>query len=391
MHKRALVLVGGMRSLDMLKRLYIDNFLCLVNFELALDETNVLLGPNGCGKTAVLNALLILQKLIIRSAKIDDVMSTEDLTRWLKSDEQRFELDLAINEGTYHYALTIEHDRDRRRMRITEEELTHNSQTIFHFKLNKENGEAQAQLYRDDYSEGPAYPFNWSCSGIGALNERRDNQKLTEFKRAISNFVIVRPCPPIFQAEARSEDDHLDLHMENFVSWYRHASNENTRGMFTSFEDLRDAMPGFDSINLTESGENVRAMKIHFGGSDENRKEISFRLDELSDGQRLLVALYSLIHLSPRQTHLFLDEPANYLALREIQPFLAEIDEQCGDTLAQAVIISHHPVTIDYMAGASGRWFYRDSGTNPVRVSEKPGQVIDGLALSELVARGWER
>ena len=34
----------------MLKRLY--NFLCLVNFELTLDETNVLLGTNGSGKTS---------------------------------------------------------------------------------------------------------------------------------------------------------------------------------------------------------------------------------------------------------------------------------------------------------------------------------------------------
>ena len=105
----------------------------------------------------------------------------------------------------------------------------------------------------------------------------------------------------------------------------------------------------------------------------------------------LLVALYSLIHLAPSQTSLFLDEPDNYLALREIQPFLAKIEEQCGDTLAQAVILSHHPVTVDDMAGASGRWFYRDGGINPVRVSKEPEQVIDGLALSEIMARGWDR
>ena len=31
----------------MVTRLYVDNFRCLVNFELKLDETNILLGPNG--------------------------------------------------------------------------------------------------------------------------------------------------------------------------------------------------------------------------------------------------------------------------------------------------------------------------------------------------------
>ncbi|MCY4173647.1 MAG: AAA family ATPase [Cyanobacteria bacterium MAG CAR3_bin_5] len=370
----------------MLTRVYIDNFLCLVNFELELDETNVLLGPNGCGKTSVLRALSVLQQLIARSARIDEVMSTDDLTRWQSRNEQRFEINLTIQDNIYHYTLVAEHDRDRRRMRIIKELLTHNDHPIFDSK------DSNAQLYHDDYTEGPMYRFDWSRSGVGVLDARRDNEKLTEFKRAIARFIIVSPCPPLFQGEARNEDDVLDLHMKNFVSWYRHASQENMGGILTLFEDLRDAMPGFDSINLIESGENTRTMKARFHGGDEDRKTIPFRLNEISDGQRLLVALYSLIHLSPSQALLFLDEPDNYLALREVQPFLAKIDEQCGDTLAQAVILSHHPVTIDYMAGASGRWFYRDGGISPVRVRSEPEQeVIDGLSLSEMVGRGWER
>lgn len=56
-----LALVGCIGGSTMLTRLYIDNFLCLVNFELELDETNVMLGPNGCGKTSVLKALSLLQ------------------------------------------------------------------------------------------------------------------------------------------------------------------------------------------------------------------------------------------------------------------------------------------------------------------------------------------
>jgi predicted ATP-dependent endonuclease of OLD family len=56
----------------MITRLYIDNFRCLVNFELRLDETNVLLGPNGTGKTSVLDALRRIQALVARGARVDE-------------------------------------------------------------------------------------------------------------------------------------------------------------------------------------------------------------------------------------------------------------------------------------------------------------------------------
>ena len=37
----------------MLKRLYIDNYKCLTNFDICFEELTLLLGPNGCGKSAV--------------------------------------------------------------------------------------------------------------------------------------------------------------------------------------------------------------------------------------------------------------------------------------------------------------------------------------------------
>ena len=369
---------------SMLTRFYADNFLCLMNFELTLDETNVLLGPNGSGKTSVLNALHRIQALVVRGAKIEEVLPARDLTLSQDHDEQRFELDMKIDENVFHYALGLEHYNDRHRMKIVEESLTHNDKPIFDFR----NGDAQ--LYHDDYTEGPSYPFDWSRSGVGALNERHDNKKLTQFKHAISNFIIVSPCPPLFEPETRSEDDFLDRKMENFVGWYRHAAQENMGEIAELFETLRKALPGFDSINLTESGENSRAFKVDFRRPSNDRQLERLGLHQLSDGQRMLVALYGLLFLSTgRRASLFLDEPDNYLDLREIQPWLATVGELCGNTLEQAVIVSHHPVTIDYMAGASGRWFHRD-GTGPVRVSTEPDQKIEGISLSETIARGWD-
>ena len=372
------------KAIPMLTRLYVDNFLCLVNFELSLDETNVLLGCNGNGKTSVLQVLRRIQALVARGARIDETFPTDDLSLTLNRDQQRFELDLQLDGSVYRYALDIEHDRGRRRTRIGEESLTHDDRQIFDFRGGN------AQLYHDDYTQGPSYPFDWSRSGVGALNERPDNRKLTRFKQAIAGFVIASPCPPLFEPETRSEDDYLDPLMHNFVGWYRHAAQENMGAIAELFQTLREALPGFDSISLTESGEHSRALKVDFREPKDDRRLVRYGFGQLSDGQRALVALYCLVFLSGnRRTSLFLDEPDNYLALREVQPWLAAVAEQCGDTLEQAVIVSHHPVTIDYMAGAGGRWFSRE-GIGPVRVSTEPDRTIDGLSLSETMTRGWE-
>ena len=369
----------------MLTRLYADNFRCLVNFELLLDETNVLLGANGSGKTSVLDVLGRMQEFIVRGARVGKAFPARDLSLTQARDEQRFELDLNVDGDAYRYAVGIEHAPDRRRARISEETLRHDSKLIFSFR------DGVAQLYHDDYALGPSTPFDWSQSGVGALYARPDNRKLTRFKKAVAGFVVASPCPPFFDPEARSEDEFLEPRMRNFVGWYRHAAQENMGAIARLFETLRESLPGFDSLNLAESGEGVRALKVVFRRTTDDGQVDRYGFDQLSDGQRALVALYGLIFLSSnRRTSLFLDEPDNYLALREVQPLLVHLAEACGDLLEQAVVVSHHPVTIDHLAGAKGRWFSRD-GSGPVRVSDKPDRTIDGLPLSETVARGWEK
>ena len=64
----------------MVTRIYVDNFRCLVNFELKLDETNILLGANGSGKTSVLDALRRIQNLVARGGRIEEEFPTSDLS-----------------------------------------------------------------------------------------------------------------------------------------------------------------------------------------------------------------------------------------------------------------------------------------------------------------------
>ena len=352
---------------------------------MTLGETNVFLGTSGSGKTSVLDVLNGVQRLLARGAKVSEAFPARDLSLTQKRNEQRFEIDLQLDGRAYRYALSIEHDRERRRMHIADERLECDGRPLFAFH------KGAAQLYHDDFKAGPEYPFDWSQSGVAALHERPDNQKLTRFKREIAGFVIASPCPPLMGAETQTEDEFLNPLTRNFAGWYRHAAQESMGEIPALFDAIRAALPGFDSLSLTESGETARSLKAVFRSPGDAQRLVRYGFDQLSDGQRALIALYSLITLSNgHRVSLFLDEPDNYLALREVQPWLAETVERCGDTLEQAVLVSHHPVTIDYMAGAKGRWFYRDDD-GPVRVACEPENRNDAVALSSVVARGWER
>lgn len=368
----------------MISKIYADNFRGLINFELGLGEKNLLLGPNGSGKTTVFDLLRRIQKLVVGGAKVAEVFSAADLSLLGKATEQRFELGLRLGEETYLYTLVIEHDPDRERMRIKEERLEHDKHPLFVFK------DGQAQLYRDTYKEGPKYPFDWTQSGLGVLNERPENRKLTRFRKEIGNWIIVQPCPPMYEEESRGEDEMLTWHMENFASWYRRCAQENMGAVGSLFTDLRDMLPGFDSLSMAESGERARTLKAIFQGPKGDGKTARYNFGQLSDGQRGLIALYSLIMLTPADSRfsLFIDEPDNYLSLREIEPWLKRLVDACGETVEQAVLISHHPKIIDYLGQSNGRWFSREAD-GPTRVADEPKSPVDGLTLSETVARSW--
>jgi predicted ATPase len=367
----------------MLTEIHIDNFRCLASFDLKLDRLNLLLGDNGGGKTALFDALRRLQGLLGGNINVDDAFPSKDLTRWQQLDVQHFELAMKVGDDVYTYTLSIEHDRDLRLPWIKNEALRMNQKPLFEF------GAGMAQIYGDDFRHGPEYLFDPSRSGIAALHARPDNRLLTRFHQEMGKLVIVSLCPVHMAFESAEEERQLAPLGENFASWYRYLSQEHQGNILNLTQELRRVLPGFDSFSLREAGENTRVLKVLFRSGGQANKAIAYNFSELSDGQRQLIMLYCLLYgVKGEGYSLFLDEPDNYVALREIQPWLTSLHDACGESISQAVLISHHPEIIDYLAGSAGRWFDRpDNG--PTRVLDKVPPPADGLKTSETIARGW--
>jgi ATPase subunit of ABC transporter with duplicated ATPase domains len=84
-----------------------------------------------------------------------------------------------------------------------------------------------------------------------------------------------------------------------------------------------------------------------------------------------------------------LDEPDNFVALREIQPWLSAVSDAIDESNGQVLIISHHPELMNQWAPDFGVQFVRE-GLGPVRVKEFSGKAYSTLVPSEIIARGWE-
>jgi predicted ATPase len=224
---------------------------------------------------------------------------------------------------------------------------------------------------------------------MARVASRPINQRLTRFLSFMRGVSVSSLEPKHFQPESVDEESHLASDGSNFASWYRHQIQERPDLTFEVLKALREVLQGFQSIRLEKVGSETRAFIVEFTGSGDS-KSYPLRLDELSDGQRDLIALYSLIHLASEQDVLVLDEPDNFVALAEIQPWLMALSDACGTRPRQAILCSHHPELIDYLGGEAGILLKREStgSITTRRLSEIP--LDAGLKLSEIIARGWE-
>ena len=379
----------------MIKRIYIDNYKCLVNFELALEELSLLLGPSGVGKTAVFDVVFALRRLLSGDARLidADAFPTRTLTRWQSRDLQVFEIQVLMESEMFTYRLEVEHERERRLARVGRERLDVDGTTLF------ECTQSEVQLYRDDpndgVTKGPSYTADWRESALARVAPVHHNQRLTRFLDYMRNVLVCGVQPPDLKAEAAAESPLLDRDAGNFADWFRHMLQEHPELSSDLNNTLTEVVgAGFNGIRLERVSHEVRVLIVSLIDQVDGNScaRYKLRFDEMSDGQRALVVLYGLIHLTRDQGYtLLIDEPENYVALREIQPWLMSLEDSCGDTLPQAVIASHHPELIDYLGRENGILLQREtSGVITARPLDTCNEANGGLELSELFARGWE-
>lgn len=367
----------------MITELYIDNFRCLINFHLDLHANQLWLGDNGTGKSSVVDLLGKVQRTL-DGDNVEAVFSVDDLTLWQSKDTQTIRITTTIDKHRYNYELIVECNRVQRQCRIQKEELKWNDKTFFLFD-GHEAHLFRINRYREEVEEGTHFSADWGRSVIPTIAEREDNEPLTRFKQSVGRWLLVHPIPAMIESMATGEARRLSAYGENFAQWYRFAFQEDSRIGYLTRDALKQVLPGFESLNLKEAGD-ARKLIATFRT---DRLDCNISFADLSDGQRQLIVLYVILY-SLKHSHsvVFIDEPDNFVSLREIEPWLQELEDVCQESRdRQAVIISHHPEVINKMVNGNEVLFHR---SNEGHTLTKKYPVTDGLTAAETMARGWE-
>jgi ABC-type Mn2+/Zn2+ transport system ATPase subunit len=379
----------------MITRLYADNFRCLSNFEAKFEPLTILLGPNGSGKSACLGLLAGLRDLILGRTTVAILFPDESRTRWDKRIEQTFEMSIRLKGGNYSYRLVVGHPSNPTNRRasllthIGEETLMLDGQ--FLYRANSK----EIRIYDDNGGESPPVLPDWHVSGISRIHESFDNRKLIAFRDFFATLPIIALNPYAVNPATREKEpvELPSVDCGDFTDFLANLIVSDAQVMRPVEEALKEGtLPDLLAFEARPSGDSSIVTCLF---KNQEGPSIRFRLDELSSGQIASVILQTMASFA--EVHggaLILDEPGNFLAVSEMQPFLASLEKLALEHGRQVIISTHHPIAIDFLAAGHGLWFERDpSGPTrspmPFRVPDDATSEDAYLRVSDLIARGW--
>lgn len=364
----------------MLTRVYIDNFLCFVNFEYKPEKKQLLLGPNGSGKSSILTAIRYL-KQFVKGEESPFTQSTR--TRWQDRPLQVFEIDARLDKGNYRYRVDIRFAPETRQQSVESERLTVDGAPVF------ELAKGEILFFPTDTAQTTAVPFRTAKSALHLSQLSNPKvRRFVEWMESSLHCFSIDAYPSAMDERADKEEPEPDYELENFAGWYRHLVQAQPDDNVRFLNSMREALKGFEALRFAPDEDGTRRLWADFSAS--NKKNVAYSISELSEGQRYLLALYMILHFRiSKGFTVFIDEPDNFISLREIQPWLLAAEQAVEDSGGQLILISHHPELLDQWAMSHGLRFLRE-GNAQVRTEKFKADPEGSLLPSELIARGWE-
>ncbi len=321
-----------------LEKVHIKNFLSLHDVEFPLKPLTVLVGPNASGKSNILNALKLLNRMMV----LEELPPLEFIRDSLWAGEVSqitFQVQARVKETQTVYELDLKAEADNP---VVAEELSVSSVKVI--SIQKGRGEVQDE---DGKNETPYRSSKLALKSAGAYGNKPITRVLTEFVKGWEfydfqpNFMRESGFP-FFLGEIRDKSKELRESPKldddgSTVSALLSYWHDNT---LERFQSVSESLAASTNIRIDHRSINGDKQLCLLEGYDQ-----PIPLRKASDGTLRLVAYYILLNEPELPPLIAIEEPERNLhpgALTDITNVLGQISEH-----SQVIITTHSSQLLD--------------------------------------------
>ncbi len=365
----------------MIKRLYVNNFRCLENFELSLAgrTTSLLIGGNGSGKSTISYALEVFQKIALGTNRIGQIVKPSAFSIGRLDVPMRFEIEVDIRGVNYEYTLALELAEGFKEIRVFEEIFRVAGKSIY-----SRNG-SHVQLVGTKQNKEANFLVDWHLAALPVIQEQSVVDPLYIFKTWLAQMLILSPVPSLMSGDSDGESLTPTRNLSNFGSWFSGLLAHSPSAYAQIDKYLKGVMPDFKDIKNPFIGTDLRSLNIQFQ-QDQVTLNLPFR--DLSDAEKcfFICAVVLAANDSYGPLFCFWDEPDNYLSPSEVGFFIMAL-RRSFHTGGQLLVTSHNLEAIRHFSDEDILVLDRRSHLDPTLIRPRSDLIIHG-DLGNALIRG---
>jgi energy-coupling factor transporter ATP-binding protein EcfA2 len=362
---------------SVIRRLYVNNFRCLENFELPISgrSSALLIGKNGSGKTTISLALQILQKIARDTNRVGDLVKPKDLVRSRTDVPMRFEIEVELEGKIYEYIIAFEFPDGFKELRVFEEKFTVDGAPVYTREI--------AQVHLKRLGQEADFLIDWHLVALPIVHLKPTDDPLFVFKQWLGRMLILRPIPSLIVGDSEEDTLQPNPQVTNFGAWFSGLLADAPSAYSKIADYLKEVMPDLKDIKNPMVGKESRSLVVQFSNVQGN---VTLPFADLSDGEKCFMICGLVLAANDAYSPLvcFWDEPDNYLALDEVGHFVMAL-RQAFQSGGQFIATSHNPEAIRRFSDENTIVLFRKSHLEPTIARPLNELQVNGDLVGALI------
>lgn len=333
-----------------LTELEIETFKSYERDTIPLEPVTFLVGPNGGGKTSVLQAIEFLGALT-RGTLTEELATREFEYRdlpWRRGETQTFGFVALLEwEGReLEWELRLEH---RRRPGIREEVVRLDGDEVLMQRKRR-------AMWRLDRATGEREEARQTLtsSWLQTLDVEEDADRFPElvavarWARGVRRYVTLDPA--ILRGASRRTSNGIGPHGEDLAGFLRWLRDERPNAFKRMVRRVHLRYPNFRGLVLTTTGAGWYRVSV---AERWGRDTVRLLAPQVSDGLLRLIAISAMHELPAPPSVVMIDEIENGLHPHLVGHVVEMLEELAEGTEIQVIGTSHSPIALNYVSAPS--------------------------------------